>query len=222
MLPSAVFSGGWTQPRFGELLCPSPGPWPCCPGGAAGPLRPAGAAVAGGRRCRPRPGCRPAGTEGGAGAGRAPGIGGAGRPSPHTRSHTHTRTRRRCRSREGRAAAGTMSTGMRYKSKLVNPGEAAGTRGRSAPRPGAPRTPHSLFFSLLAAGSCRGHPALADPPCRREAGRWVCGRCSPGPAGSVLSRGAAAVGGVLLPGHSGVSAWGLACWPLFRLDPPGK
>lgn len=108
-----------------------------------------------------------------------------------------------------------MSTGMRYKSKLVNPGEAAGTRGRSAPRPGASLTPHSLFFSLLAAGSCRGHPALADRPRRREAGRWVCGRCSPGPAGSVLSRGAAAVGGVLLPGHSGVSAWGLACWPLF-------
>ncbi|KAM4649271.1 septin-5 isoform 1-T1 [Amazona ochrocephala] len=36
-----------------------------------------------------------------------------------------------------------MSTGMRYKSKLVNPGEVLGTRGRSAPRSVASLTPHS-------------------------------------------------------------------------------
>lgn len=66
-----------------------------------------------------------------------------------------------------------MSTGMRYKSKLVNPGEAAGTRGRSAPRPGASLPPHRVSFSLPAAAPRRGHPALAAPPRRGEAGRWL-------------------------------------------------
>lgn len=85
-----------------------------------------------------------------------------------------------------------MSTGMRYKSKLVNPGEAAGTRGRSAPRPGASLSPHSLSFSLPAAGPRRGHPALAAPPRRGEAGRWApAGHGSPRGCGSYLGTAAA-------------------------------
>lgn len=65
-----------------------------------------------------------------------------------------------------------MSTGMRYKSKLLNPGEAPGPEGGGTHEAIPHLTAPSLFFSLPAAG----HPALAcpariDAPRRGEAGR---------------------------------------------------
>lgn len=190
------------------------------------PLQPPASAVA--RRAETGGGA-------GAGAGRAPGIGGPGpAPAPPRRrgaalaAHTHSQPRPpggAVGSREGRAAGGTMSTGMRYKSKLVNPGEAAGRRGRSAPRPGASLPPHSLFFSLPAAGSRRGHPALAAPPCRGEAGRWAAPprRAGRGRAARPeLCRADAQWGGVLPPGHGGVSARGWASWTVCSWACPGN
>lgn len=132
----------------------------CGPGGAV--LR--GAA--------PGPGC------GRGGAGRAAGLaGGAGRGAEAVPGRTPRCRRRAPRSRPGRA--GTMSTGTRYKSKPLNPGEAAvGTRGISAPRPAAALTPRSLFFfsppcRLPPRASRPRRPAAARPPRRGEAGRWA-------------------------------------------------
>lgn len=117
-------------------------------------------------RCfSPLPRCPGAGTVPG-GAGRGAFTRGGAVPSRAGLCRPHPRQPR------AGGAPGTMSTGMRYKSKLLNPGEAPGPEGGGTHEAIPHLTAPSLFFSLPAAG----HPALAcpariDAPRRGEAGR---------------------------------------------------
>lgn len=125
------------RPRSGRFAAgarTSPGPGHT-PAAAPPPLRPQqllsllfSSSRGAGSRHRSRGAGRGAFTRGGA----APSRAGLCRPHP----------------RQPRAggAPGTMSTGMRYKSKLLNPGEALGRRGGTRSHP-SPHGPFSLLFS---------------------------------------------------------------------------